>query len=219
MKKLFVCLANSKKYGNRCIAGIELQKTELGFRVVRNNDAPIWIRPVSNQEHGEVDSHLVDHISLLDVVEITVTSPMPKGYQSENCLFLEEILQVVSKTPLRKDVLDRLCSQQTGMLFGNRGKAVHSEKINELNHSLILIRPQEFSVYTTMTDKNKEPIRASFIFAGTTYDLPITDIEFEQEYYKNKQLLDSVKHIYLTISLGVEHNGWHSKLIAGIVYF
>ncbi|RRR71811.1 MAG: hypothetical protein EI684_10965 [Candidatus Viridilinea halotolerans] len=219
MKRLFVCLANSKKYSERCIAGIELQRMRTGFRAIRNNDAPVWIRPVSHQEYGEVDSHLVDHIDLLDVVEITVTSPMPQGYQSENCLFLEEVLQVVGKVPLQENILDRLCSQQTGMLFGNRGKAVHSEKINELNHSLILIKPQEFGVYTIMTNRNKEQMRASFVFAETTYDLPITDIEFEQEYYKNKQLLNGVQNMYLTISLGAEHNDWYSKLIAGVIYF
>src|SRR5436853_7626805 len=97
MKKYFVCLANSKKYTQRCIAGIELLKTDSGFEVLKNNQEPVWIRPISNSLHGEVSSILVDHIKLLDIVELEITSPSPNGYQSENARFKEQRLKVIRK--------------------------------------------------------------------------------------------------------------------------
>ena len=49
MKAIFICLANSKKYGERCIAGIELTKGANGnLTVVKENGRPKWIRPVSS---------------------------------------------------------------------------------------------------------------------------------------------------------------------------
>ncbi len=96
MKKLFICLANSKKYNQRCIAGIELEKsTRKGFKyqIVKRNSRPVWMRPVSGSEHGEIDAEFVDHIKLLDIVEINVTAPAPQGYQSENVQFDNRPLQ------------------------------------------------------------------------------------------------------------------------------
>ena len=218
-KRLFVCLANSRKYSGRCIAGIELQKTITGYRVKRSNDMPVWIRPVSTEQHGEVYSHLVDHIRLLDIVEITNASPVPDGYQSENCLFQEEKLQVIGKTPYQKNIFDKLLTENMILLFGNRGKAVPKDKIGQLHHSLVFIRPQNFEVYTTISPKNKDQVRARYIYNENPYDLPITDIDFIREYQENDNLFQGVNNVYLTISLGVEFENWHYKLVAGIIYF
>jgi hypothetical protein len=57
------------------------------YQIAKRDANPIWIRPVSDSEHGEVSSELVDHINLLDIVEINVTAVAPQGYQSENVLF------------------------------------------------------------------------------------------------------------------------------------
>jgi hypothetical protein len=37
----FICLAHSKKYSKRCVAGVRL-------------DTGQWIRPISKEEHGEL---------------------------------------------------------------------------------------------------------------------------------------------------------------------
>src|SRR5262245_56499531 len=83
--KLFICLANSKKYTQRCIAGIELAKSSRpGFKydIVRHGERPVWLRPVTDSEHGEIPADLVDHINLLDIVEVEVVAPRPQGYKS-----------------------------------------------------------------------------------------------------------------------------------------
>ena len=71
MRKTIICLANSKKYGERCIAGIEVTaKPTGGWQIVKENGKPRWLRPVSSfSNHGEVKEQEVADIELLDVVE------------------------------------------------------------------------------------------------------------------------------------------------------
>lgn len=204
----FVCLANSVKLGGRCIAGIELDN--------RNNPRiqsghPKWIRPISEMEHGEVDINLVSHVNLLDIVEIEITnSPEEASYQSENAYFNRNSITRIGN--LNMDLLDNLCSQKL-LLFENKGKAVSEAVINDLSYSLMLIKTDQFKV--VLLDSK---LRMFFSYERHEYNLPITDPSFIIAYEKNKELLEDKDYLYLCISLAVEHNGWHSKLIAGIIY-
>ena len=222
MKKLFICLANSKKYKQRCIAGIELEKSSRrGYRyqIAKRDGNPVWIRPVSDSEHGEVSSELVDHINLLDIVEINVTATVPQGYQSENLLFDNRRLQVIDRIDKIETLIDKLLTANTPTLFGNTEKAVHVDDARQLNHSLVLIKPTNVHVYETTGFKGNPQIRADFIYSTTRYDLPVTDIDFEEKFNQNPNNLQACTHIYFTVSLGVELNEQHYKLIAGILYF
>jgi hypothetical protein len=105
------------------------------------------------------------------------------------------------------------------LLFGNRDRAVPVENLAQLDHSLMLIKPENPRAYQTTNVRGESQIRAVFIFNGYAYDLPITDIDFEDRFRNNSTLLDSCTHIYFTISLGVEFRGRHYKLIAGVVYW
>ena len=99
MKRLFICLANSMKYGERCIAGIEVKKRPNDtFSVVKKNDKQLqWLRPVTSSEYGQVSRELVENIQLLDICEIETIKNCPKGYQSENITFIPNSLKVHSK--------------------------------------------------------------------------------------------------------------------------
>lgn len=78
MKKTFICLANSKKYGERCIAGVEISDYDgVQYSVIGSNSQPKWIRPILNREHGEVSGELVGKVRLLDVVEFETSSECP----------------------------------------------------------------------------------------------------------------------------------------------
>lgn len=217
MKSLFVCLANSKKYGERCIAGIELKREGNGdLTLVRLNGKPKWLRPVSNSEHGEVNANLVNHIKLNDIVEIDILEECPNGYQSENVLFGVDSLKVISSITLSSQNLDKLITVQ-GNLFGNRGKAVAEEQISSIKHSLTLIKVETPELYIR-TDFGKNQLRLKFRYNNSEYDLPITDIGFEEKYDADKDVLAKASNIYLTISLGVAYEGWYYKLIAGVIY-
>lgn len=219
MKKLFVCLANSKKYSGRCIAGIELIKKETGYEVVSSQGAPRWIRPVSSQEHGEVAGNIVDHVSLLDVVELDIVNPIPQGYQSENHLFEHNTLTVVSSIEARSKSINNFLNNNIRTLFGNRGKAVPADSVDELDHSLVFIKPEEVEFRSDISYKGKDQVRATFLFSNNRYDLPVTDISFVSKYNQNPNVISECENIYFTLSLGLMHEGWHYKLIAGVIYF
>ena len=121
MKRCFVCLANSKKYGERCIAGIELTAgKERKYEIVKKENKPKWIRPVMREKYGAVPSHLVGHIQLLDVVEIDVTKEVPNGYQYENCEFDLRSVKVIDSIKPRPESLDKLCDQHQTQLLQQR---------------------------------------------------------------------------------------------------
>jgi len=217
---LGICLANSKKYNERCIAGISVRKKEKGGYILnKNGDKPAWIRPVTLQNHGQVPSELVGHIKILDVVEIEIEEEVPSGYQSENVLFKPKSLKVVGKINAAKANLDLLVDDIQRNIFGNWGKAVHKDKISEVNYSLTMVKVQDPEVY--LKTEYGEQHRLRFDFKGSTYDLPITDVKYLEYIHSLKKGTDLSQilkgDVFLTISLGVEHEEFHYKLIAGII--
>ena len=82
MKKILVILAKSAKYGNYCVAGIELSTNK-------------WIRPISHDENIEDAVPAADLIysdnteaQILDVVEIDFEdTPAENAIQPENYFF------------------------------------------------------------------------------------------------------------------------------------
>ena len=216
MKTLFICLANSKKFGERCIAGIVVKKVGGAYQPVEKEEKPKWLRPISKCQRGAVAEDLVGGINLMDIIEIDVEELCPNGYQSENATFKPESIKKIGNIRLAEKNLGRLIDMEQNNLFGNRGKAVSNDVIDTVDHSLTLIKVTDFKI------NRKDPggqLRIEFVFNHDRYDLPITDIDFIQRYNENEALLKNTNCLYLSISLGVFHNGWHSKLIAGVLYF
>lgn len=222
MKKLIVCLANSKKYGERCIAGIEV--ISLGtqrYKVVKDNDQPKWIRPVSNRDHGEISAELVKQIQLFDIVELEILAECPKGYQSENALLDNGHIKAIGKVKLSTETVDKFLSTNLNVIFLNRGKAVPKDKIDSVTNSLVFIKPDNVRFSLVKNTRGEEKLRSQFDFNGIPYDFPITDLDFLKKFGKKPDDALKYPNIYFTISLGVELDGtgWHYKLIAGITYF
>lgn len=220
MKKYFICLANSKKYGERCVAGIEITKNECyGYTIVKIGNKPKWIRPVTEEEYGQIPSNLVKTINLLDIVEIDVIEDAPNGYQSENIKFNSYSLKVVGKINNSFGSLDLLSDNQQPNLFGNKGKAIRSDIIDTIDKSLTLIKVNNAVVYIRK-EFEKEQYRLKFTFNSVNYDLPITDIKFLEKCSNSTSVTidEPIKdNIYLAISLGIEHDGWYYKLVAGVI--
>jgi hypothetical protein len=74
-----ICLANSDKYGGRCIAGISVQTGQ-------------WIRPVTNLADGRLPTNLTnidnEPIKTLDKVNIPLSQKQGNGHEAENRLIL-----------------------------------------------------------------------------------------------------------------------------------
>ncbi|KAF0120166.1 MAG: hypothetical protein FD151_1743, partial [bacterium] len=140
----------------------------------------------------------------------------PNGYQSENATFKPDSIKKIGKISLSEENLDRFIDMDQYNLFGNKGKAVSEDVIDSVENSLTLIKVTDFQVNRKDSDGQ---LRIDFVFNHNRYDLPITDIDFIQRYNENETLLKNTNCLYLAISLGIFHNGWHSKLIAGVLYF
>lgn len=214
MKKSFICLANSYKEGGRCIAGVELKNNEVVFK----SGNPIWIRPVCETPHGEVPNEIAADMEILDIIEIEVTDFVPDNFQTENVLFDKTSIKVVGT--FDKNNLKSICDTRHKYIFSNKGKAVSSEQINRLDHSLTLVGVKDFEVYEkTYQDSSGFPqVRLKFTYNAFVYDLPITDPIFLLNYKRDGQILTKVKELYLVLSLGVLFEDWHYKLVAGIIY-
>jgi len=210
----FVCLANSVKEGGRCLAGIELNNNN---EPLIEKNGPKWIRPVCKTQHGKIYTHWVMHIKLLDIVEIESTgTPVKPSYQSENIYFKDEDLKVVGR--FERGELSRLCDNRY-YIFGNWGKALSTDEIVFLDHSLVLLHIDEFQVTEkiNLDDPGKKKVRLQFSYNGTAYDFPVTDPVFLQLYANNASILKVIGSLYLCVSIGINFNGWYYKLVAGII--
>lgn len=211
MKTRIVCLANSYKEGGRCIAGIELNK---------NNELPHdlkWIRPVCNTLHGEIPTMLVQHIKPLDILKFKIIANASEGFQSENVLFDKKSLKRIGSFDHSK--LPDLCFYHSPFLFESKGKAISEEGIGQLEHSLILISTSVFEIIERKyEEKLNSQIRIKFDYNSNEYDLPVTDPLFLDKYKNNKDLLLGIPLLYLVVSLGILHEGWHYKLVASILH-
>jgi len=56
-----------------------------------------------------------------------------------------------------------------------------------------------------------------FSFNHTTYDLPITDINFCETFENCPSIVETYKYLYLAISLGKFFKGYYYKLVAGVI--
>jgi hypothetical protein len=220
MKKTFVCLANSQKWGQRCIAGVEITDYDgNSYSIVQYGSQPKWIRPVSKSTHGEVPVRVVGRVQLLDVVELEMISECPQGYQSENILFDEKSLKVIGQVEWSSEKVAQFQHTGIAQLFGNRGKAVHIDAISHVTASLVLIKPTSVRFRWDTKSDGSTKLRATFLLEGIKYDLPVTDGNFQAKYYQNQQEAINFSEWYFTISLGVKLNDFHYKLIAAVFGF
>jgi len=237
-KKAFLVLANSIRRGCRCIAGREMLQRDGKWFYGQ------WIRPVSPQGEGEVrtqESMCSDGTqpAVLDVVEVTVTSNQGCAHQPENFLIdtscrwqkLGTIpgggLLAVEETPAHLWL-------QPG---GGRTDRIHSEMaLGSLKpfQSLYLIRPTNllFRIWEAVDDFRGGPRkqrRAVFAYAGTEYDLPITDPTMDTRYFQPFPALNqppreiapnSPANCLLVVSLAAPFtDGYHYKVVATVLEY
>lgn len=213
MKVTFVCLANSNKEKGRCIAGIEIQNG----KPCLVDGKPKWIRPVCKTVHGEVPSHLVWYVKLLDIVEIDVTVEVPEGFQSENIRFDPASLNVIGTYPASS--LPELSFSLNDLVFGNNGRAVSDNETISPAHSLMLIKITAFKIFrNTYSENRNSQVRMRFTYRESQYDFPVTDPVFVDRYRLDKDILADKNGIYITISLGILFEGLHYKLVAAVFH-
>ena len=228
-KHLFICLANSFKYGGRCIAGIEIRLSadEKTFRVITENGEPKWIRPVQRETtHKEIPTETARNIRILDVIELSNTEACGSGCQNEN--FYYNRMRIIKSLPFSQKVLQALLSKRDYVLHSQGRFLTHKEYCANKG-SLMLIEPEEPEIIREEKFKDgikKIQYKTRFLYKGNEYLVSVTDPRYleRMEGYSNVPLIGKFPTgtFYYAISLTeepVEVDGQlqHYKLIAGII--
>ncbi len=216
MIKRIVCLANSRKWSERCVAGVEISGPNRGK----------WIRPVSIGEHTQLSKkeRMLSNGQeprLLDVIDVSVTSPDAQTYQRENWrLDPRQRWKFVKK--LEWEELDAI-ADKTSALWPNgyhtrngRNDHVPLAQAEKLENSLALIHVDELELYV-YHEYYRPNVRARFSLAGNEYALKVTDPIVEAEYFSRGDGDYTLPESYLTISLGEPFHENCYKLVAAVI--
>ncbi len=216
-----ICLAISRKIGGKCVAGKDAKTGD-------------WIRPVSSLETEELySSHITcsngKQPEKFDVVEIPFIEEVPKVYQPENILIDEtkkwKILEAYQKDDT---TLDNLCDNPETIFENNNPSndrvSLQCLEDNQIDNSLLFIKPQKISFLKKRAVTGKIQVRAKFVYNEESYNLSVTDIDFESaiKNYKDMDIHDEIEVIqgntYLCISLGEPFGGDCYKLVASVIF-
>lgn len=234
MKKIFLVLANSIRRGGHCIAGREMFQRDDKWSY-----GP-WVRPVSQHGEGEVRTGEClcsdgNQPAVLDIVEVPLTGKQDCAHQPENYLIDPTVrwlrvgtiqgnsLGVIEETP-----------PDLWLQYGQRTDTIHTAAVLAAPspfQSIYLVRPnnlrfriwEAFDRFHNYPRKNR---RAIFTYAGTEYDLPITDPTMEARYFRPFPTHDqppqeivptNPSNCLLVVSLTVPLDDYHYKVVASIL--
>jgi hypothetical protein len=214
-------VANSRKMGGRCVAGVSLQTGR-------------FVRPVSPHGDGELSDRECWVTGrtprLLDVVSFAHRGPGNDPAQPENVVIAGAPWKLEG-TANRGQALKLLLevADSESALLGNRGRAVLETIAAEgLDASLALIEPKQLRFgHGPQAEAHPGSPRALFKYGGQAWSLPVTDfyygpriLRMPEGVYRWADLgLDEPKRTLLTTSLGTAHEGWHHKLVAAVLRF
>jgi hypothetical protein len=214
-------VANSRKTGGRCVAGVSLRSARL-------------VRPVSTRGNGELSDRECGvgwrTPRLLEVVSFAHRGREGDPAQPENVVIantpwkLEGLANPGKALALLLKVADR-----GSALFVNRGRAVPETVAAEgLDCSLALIEPEHLRFgHGPSAEAHAGSPRALFEFGGRDWSLPVTDFDFGPKIFRMPAGVygwadlgfDKPERALLTTSLGAAHAGWHHKLVAAVIRF
>lgn len=207
-----ICLANSKKYQGRCIAGLK-------------TDVSGWLRPVSTLDTGTLNrqDYTLDNgqePQLFDVIRVHCSQPRPKCNQPENWVLERkqwEFVGTPSLQQLQEIVNLEVSRNSSSVLLGSQYSHIPYHELEEIPAlaSLALIQPQNLRWRIVRNHRAEKRFRATFVLNGIEYDLPITDLlwqakldAFEEDTYTCQEVIDKLsltnfnpKKFLLTISL------------------
>lgn len=221
LKMRMVCLANSRKSGRHCIAGIRLDDTQ---------NPPQWVRPVSGEPPEGLSEYEISYEhggmpQVLDIVEIHVLRHIPKDHQVENWLLdKSRRWRFVGRLHWRE--LERFVTNPSTLWINGysshsgRNNRVPSEQAKQLKNSLQLVKVNNLSlerVEWSGASARKPQLRACFIYNGVEYDLPLTDWTYEDLYLHKRQSIPVIGECFLTLSLTHDLEGYCYKLVAAII--
>jgi hypothetical protein len=210
--KKIICLANSKKLGNRCVAGIDSEGNWIRF-VNAGGDA---------LDRRDISNELGKQPRVLETWDVMVKSQEPLYFQPENWVIDARYYWERSNDEIYPD-LDDFC-QDTDYIFVNtsdRLLATYLEQ-NPIKSSLMLIFVDSITFQKTWSN-NHIQVRAKFWYNNNLYNLAVTDTEWENLFKdRTGDYWDFGDYFfdggyYLTVGLGTEYQGYHYKLVVAVI--
>ncbi|SRR5216683_2832002 len=205
--------------GGRCVAGI-----------TRSGD---WVRPVSPDTDGILyPRHYFlgdgSATAVLDIIRLEVAAARPEPHQPENWEVTAAQWQRLGHLqPTEARDFLRAHAITGPDLLGNRADRVPHQYLTEHPGaaSLCVIQPAGLQWRVTSSRNGRRQTRASFVFAGTPYDLSVTDQIWEGRLRDlpcggPKQAAASTasrEETFLTISLSEPFNDSCFKLVAAVI--
>ena len=232
--KTFVILANSVKFGRRCIGGREL--------VLKNGNLTglgSWFRPVSDHGHGEITLEECQYEDgtapkILDIVEVEVCGKATDAYQTENYQIDDNYYWVKKGTISEKALLEM--EEFPPNLWLDSGYPTDRMRptayMNLLDkRSLCLIRPENLRIkiwteFNQFSGYRTRKRRALFHYRNVSYNLAITDPLLAEKYFDNfpkegepcrSFSLNCGDNCLIMLCLGPEFNGYHYKIAASFI--
>ena len=217
-----VCLANSYKHENRCVAGISLTTKR-------------WVRLIGAETPGCLTVEQTCYADgkeaeVLDVFEAEVAESCATNSHPEDVLIAAKSLHLLRRFESSRDARFLASYLNKGpALLQSYGDRLYRRKIDgrPLEHSLELIHPEDLWWWVRV-DKGKRKNRALFRAGSTVrarYDLAVTDPQWLARlcglspgiYSHAEFFAGTTPNTYLTISLSEAFEGFHYKLVAGVI--
>lgn len=201
-----VVLTKSSKYGNNCVAGINLS----------NGD---WVRLVTEDEasHGAVsDNDLICEdgrsVEVLDVIDAPILGMCNDCVQPENVLLdLDTYIKIRGRMTL-DEVLKIHPLERKRNILGNDYGYITEARVNTVGYSLIIVEVFDLVITQEENPSGKPKTKAKFTYQGTEYkNMSVTD----HEYYSIQSGTEFEKAI-LVISIGTPYNGRYYKFVSAI---
>ena len=185
MNKKIVILAMSEKYGNFCVAGIDVNTGE-------------WVRPYSyNKEtFGAVPlEHMIyengRQAKIFDVVKIQFDNSCENFVQPENYYYNEAVKwQKVDQLNLVEVVKLHSFDDREKIFFNHERRVTYQEiKLNKNRESLLMLYVTDLNVIVSNSPlDNRKRIRLSFNHEGANYSgFSISDINIKEEYLNKSE--------------------------------
>lgn len=172
-----ICLANSKKRGGRCVAGLR-------------TDGKGWLRPIGWNDEGilykkDFTFASGEEIAPLNVARIGCAWAKSKPHHPEDWLITRQPWELAARS-LSHQQRDWLLTQveTAPLLLGSPSDRIpYTAFLNApATRSLALVAPdRETTLWEIRRSNNGERrLRVTFTLAGTRYNLAITDLAWEQ---------------------------------------
>jgi hypothetical protein len=217
-----VCLANSYKHEHRCVAGISLT-TEKWVRLVGRTIPGCLTREETCYNSGS-------EAALLDVFEAELDEPCASKCHPEDVFVSSKPWRPIRRFDEPRDLrqLAGFVKKGPAVLQGY-GDRIYARKFEgePASHSLELIRPDGLW-WWIRDEKGKRRNRALFHIGHVSrphYDLAVTDPVWLEKlhsapvgiYAHTSFFPDKPAKTFLTASLSEAFDGFHYKLVAGVV--